>query len=100
LTIYIKSNSVGTRKKTTLIMPKTEPKKISIAQQIRAITNDAIQKLQLVKTEKESREVINKAWRSLKQLVPNKDSFHQRSLSTTLRTHHSRHYYVALSARA
>gem|GEM_PF-4712042 len=32
-----------------------------------------------MKTEKESREVINKAWRSLKELVPNKDSFRRTS---------------------
>src|SRR5579883_3404519 len=56
-------------------MTKIEPKKVTIAEQTRAITTDTIEKLQLAETEDQTREVINKAWRSLKELVPNNDSF-------------------------
>jgi len=66
-------------KTTNLIMTKIEPKKVTIAEQTRAITTDTIEKLQLAETEDQTREVINKAWRSLKELVPNKDSFRRTS---------------------
>ncbi len=60
-------------------MTKIEAKKVSIAEQTRAIINDAIQRIQVAKTEEESRTVALKAWRSLKELVPNKHSFRRAS---------------------
>ncbi len=60
-------------------MTKIVAKKLSIAGQARAITNDAIKHIQLATTEEESRAVALKAWRSLKELVPNKNSFRRTS---------------------